>query len=241
MTVLSIDLASRRYRDFGIALLDPGEHELSFPKPGDLGFEDPPDARSCAALLDKYCHENSVSVLLLDGPQGWRHPVSSIEHMRLAERVLNTPGKSGTPGNAKPKTYLRYIQFSVDLFHELHFRYRWSLIQTNWHRRRKRRWVIESFPSAAWDLLGLDRLPGKSRATTADINRSAKQLATVTGYEIPKGLTHDELQATVVLPVGEAVANRNPDGVIMAGFDPIIDKQTNVLEGWIVEPRLGKV
>jgi hypothetical protein len=82
-------------------------------------------------------------------------------------------------------------------------------------------------------------LPGKSRAKRADLNRFAKKLSQVTGYDIPSGLSHDELQAAVVLPAGEAIAKRDPDGIILAGYDPIIDKQGNILEGWIVEPKLG--
>jgi hypothetical protein len=159
--------------------------------------------------------------------------------MRLAERVLNTPGKTGVPGTAKPKNYLRYIQFSIDVFQNLHYEFKWSLIEKGWHRKRKRRWVVESFPSAAWELLGLERLPGKSRIKRAELNRFAKKLGQVTGYEIPSGLSHDELQAAVVLPAGEAIARRDPDGVILVGYDPIFDKKGNILEGWIVEPRLA--
>lgn len=238
MKVLSIDLASRRYKDFGIALLEVGTNEPTFPEAEELDLEGEPEAVACATALDEFCKANDVAALLLDGPHGWRHPESPIEHMRLSERVLNTPGKTGVLGHAKPKNYLRYIQFSIDVFHQLHFEYRWSLIDAKWHRKRKRRWVIESFPSAAWELLGLERLPGKRRAKRADLNRFAKKLGKVTGYKLPSGLSHDELQAAVVLPAGEAITKRDADGIILAGYDPIIDKQGNVLEGWIVEPKL---
>jgi hypothetical protein len=239
MKVLSIDLASRRYKDFGIALLEVGSNKPAFPTPAEIGLAGEPEAKACAATLDAFCSTNQVSVLLLDGPHAWRHPKSSIEHMRLAERVLNTPGKTGVPGTAKPKNYLRYTQFSIDVFKNLHYEYKWSLIQKGWHRKRKRRWVVESFPSAAWELLGLERLPGKSRIKRAELNRFAKKLGEVAGYKLPSGLSHDELQAAVVLPAGEAIARRDPDGVILVGYDPIFDKKGNILEGWIVEPRLA--
>ncbi len=239
MKVLSIDLASRSYKDFGLALLEVGSNKPTFPDPVEIGFEGEPEANACAAALDAFCSTNEVSVLLLDGPHAWRHPKSSIEHMRLAERVLNTPGKTGVPGTAKPKNYLRYIQFSIDVFHNLHYEYKWSLIEKGWHRKRKRRWVVESFPSAAWELLGLERLPGKNRAKRADLNRFTKKLGKITGYDLPSGLSHDELQAAVVLPAGEAIAQRNPDGVLLVGYDPMFDKKGNILEGWIVEPRLA--
>lgn len=239
MKVLSIDLASRRYKDFGIALLEVGSNQPAFLEPEELGFEGEPQAESCAAALEAFCVANDVTVLLLDGPHAWRHPKSSIEHMRLSERVLNTPGKTGNPGEAKPKTYLRYTQFSIDLFQILHFEYKWSLMEAGWQRKRNRRWAVESFPSAAWALLGLDRLPGKGRTKRADLNRFAKKLSQVTGYELPSGLSHDELQAAVVLPAGEAIARRDPGGVLLVGYEPIIDKHDNVLEGWIVEPKLA--
>ncbi|MGD8553350.1 MAG: hypothetical protein PVG02_06790 [Anaerolineales bacterium] len=238
MRVLSIDLASRRYKDFGIALLDVGSDKPTFPEPGELGLDGEPEAEACAAVLAEFCKANEVNVMLLDGPHAWRYPQSSIEHMRLAERVLNTPGKTGNPGTAKPKNYLRYIQFSIDLFRALHDDFNWAFIKHSWHRKRNRRWIVESFPSAAWELLGLPRLPGKSRAKRADLNRFSKKLGQITGYDLPSGLSHDELQAAVVLPAGEAIARRDPKGVILFGHDPIVDKEGNLLEGWIVEPRL---
>lgn len=236
MNVLSIDLASQRFRDFGFALLEDGRDEVLIAKPAELGLSDPPDPGSLASALDRYCQDHSVTVLLLDGPQGWRHPESPIEHMRLCERVFNTPGKTGAPGHAKPATYLTYIQFSIDLFEELRLAHGWSLLTGVWPSAAGRRLVVETYPSAAWSLLGLERVP--TRAKRAQIDRAAAEFARVTGLTLPGKLSHDELQAAVVLPVGQAIADGDPDGIILAGVDPIIENGI-VYEGLIAAPRVA--
>lgn len=236
MNVLSIDLASQRYRDFGFALLEVGSNEVQLPKAAELGLDDPPDPGSLASALDRYCQENSVTVLLLDGPQGWRHPKSPIEHMRLCERVFNTPGKTGAPGHAKPATYLTYIQFSIDLFEELRLAHGWSLLTEAWPSAAGRRLVVETYPSAAWSLQGLERVP--SRAKRAQIDQAAAELARVTALMLPGKLSHDELQAAVVLPVGQAIADGDPEGIILAGVNPIVENGI-VYEGLIAAPRVA--
>lgn len=235
MNVLSIDLASRRYADFGFAFLERGQSNVRYPEPEELGLVDPPDPAALAPTLQEFCQIHSVRILLLDGPQGWRHPDSSIEHMRLSERVFNTPGKTGIPGQAKPANYLKYIQFSADLFRELVFEHGWSLLTEGWAARGDRRWLVETFPSAAWSLLGLERLP--SRAKRAQLDQAASNFETVTGLKLPDRPSHDELQASVVLPVGQAIAAQDPTSVILAGVDPIVVGGI-IYEGLIAAPQV---
>ncbi|MDX1600024.1 MAG: hypothetical protein R3191_00765 [Anaerolineales bacterium] len=232
---LAVDLASRRYRDFGFALRREGDPTVELPTPEDIGLEDPPEADTFAAALADYARAEGIDVLLLDGPQGWRHPDSPIEHMRLCERVLNTPGKTGNPGHAKPGTYLNYIQFSIDTFHHLRSDHGWSLVTEDWAAETSTQWAVEVYPSAAWSLLGLDRIPGKSRGEDLEPWREA--LARVTGYVLPKDMTHDELQAAVVLPLGNAINKRREDLVVLAGVDPFVQDGL-VFEGLIASPRL---
>ena len=239
MNVLSIDLASSSYSKFGIAFLETHSKAPAFPKPKDLNLTGDPDPKQCAEALATFCNATNTTVLMLDGSQAWRLPGSSIEHMRLAERVLNTPGKTGNPGQVKPKTYLKYTTFSINLFHHLQSDYGWELLTEVWHRRRKAKYVVEVFPSSAWELLGLPRLPGKSKAKRADLDKWTKSLAKLTGYKLPKGLKHDQLQAAVVLPAGEAIVKRDQDRVILCGMDPIVTLDKVVHEGWIVNPRLA--
>ena len=114
--VLSVDLAHAAYTDNGMALLEEGQLNIQLIAPTSLDLEGKPVAAAFAHALDRYCRKHRVTVLMLDGPQGWRYPDSQIQHMRLCERVLNTPGKTGTVGQVKPQTYLGYIQFSIELF-----------------------------------------------------------------------------------------------------------------------------
>lgn len=233
---LAIDLASRRYRDFGIALLADGETTPQFPEPASLGLEDPPEAESFTRALQAFARQENVDLLLLDGPQGWRHPQSPIEHMRLCERVLNTPAKTGEPGTAKPGTMLRYVQFSVDVFQHLRADHGWQLLDERWPRRHGRL-AVEVYPSVAWSLMGLERLPGKSRAGK-ELGGWRQQLARATDFTLPKDLNHDQLQAAVVLPLGHAFHKKREDLVILAGIDPIIERGI-VFEGLIASPRLA--
>lgn len=239
MNVLSIDLASSSYSKFGIAFLETKARKPAFPSPKDLNLTGDPDPEKCADALATFCNATQTTVLLLDGSQAWRLPGSSIEHMRLAERVLNTPGKTGNPGQVKPKTYLKYTSFSIELFHRLQTEFGWELLTEVWHRRRKAKYVVEVFPSSAWELLGLPRLPGKSKTKRAELNKWTKLLAGVTGYDLPKGLKHDQLQAAVVLPAGEAIVQRRKEGIILSGMDPVVTPDGVTHEGWIANPRLA--
>jgi hypothetical protein len=236
MKVFSIDLASRSYRDFGWALLEVGTNHPAFPEPDQLGLTEPPEATSCAAAVHQFSLDEDVTVLLLDGPQGWRHPDSAIEHMRLCERVLNTPGKTGIPGQVKPQTYLNYIAFSIDLFDELR-RLGWDLLREAHFKNKAKRLLVESFPSYTWRTLGLLKLPAKKRMKSSMLNPFRHSLSAATGYKLPTFLTHDQLQAAVVLPVGEALARQERTSLVMAGIDPIFEDD-RVYEGWIPLPHI---
>jgi hypothetical protein len=237
--VVSIDLARKSYADNGMALLAGEQIEVQIIKPSDLRLEDPPTPDRFAAALADFCATQSVSVLLLDGHQGWRYPHSQVEHMRLCERVLNTPGKTGDPGTAKPSTYLPFIQFSIDLFKNLRQHHGWNLLHEGWQHRAGVRWVVETFPSSAWMTLGLPKLPSKPKSTPELLEAGVEALRLVTGLQIPSGLTHDELQAVVCLLAGCAIAERTPDRVILAGTDPIVTTENIVLEGYIALPHLS--
>ena len=234
--VLSIDLASGRYSDNGIAFLERHSRTPEFIKPAELGLSGRPSLADFAFGIHEFCQQRDVTVLMIDGPQGWKSPKTKIEHMRVCERVLNTPGKTGTIGFVKPKTFLRYILFSISLFHSLRVDYKWNLLTDDWQTSRPKRWVVESFPSSAWLTLGLEKLPAKSKAKPRQLTKWRKDLALVTDFELNSKLTHDELQAAVALPAGRAIAEGDLEGVILSGMDPIILRSGDVLEGWIVNP-----
>jgi hypothetical protein len=237
--VLSIDLASRKYSDNGIVFLPSDSYTPDFVKPSELGLSGKPNIADFAYAINEYCEQKNVSVLLLDGPQGWKSPKTEIEHMRFCERVLNTPAKTGPIGYVKPKTYLRYIAFSISLFHSLRVDYKWNLFTDDWASSRPKRWIVESFPSSAWQTLGLEKLPTKSKTKARQLTKWKKDLALVTGYEMETRISHDELQAAVVLPAGQAIAETNPDGVVLSGMNPTVLRSGDVLEGWIVTPQVS--
>jgi hypothetical protein len=236
MKVFSIDLASKYYRDFGMALLEVGTKRPSFPQANQLGLEDPPEIARFARAIHHFCQNQDVRVLLLDGPQGWRHPDSPIAHMRLCERVLNTPGKTDMPGRVKPRTYLSYITFSIDLFDHLRG-LGWELLSEDYFSVTIKRLMVESFPSYTWRTLGLEKLPSKGRTRASELDCFRHALSSATGYELPTGLTHDQLQAAVVLPAGEALARKERTSLVMAGIDPILEDDL-IYEGWIPLPYL---
>jgi hypothetical protein len=95
--------------------------------------------------------------------------LNGVAHSRICERVLNTPGKTGLPGNVKPANYFPFIEFSVQVFDAFQAR--------GWQRFDPASWgpgqptVIESFPLAAWRSLGLPCLPAKKKTRDTDIHR----------------------------------------------------------------------
>lgn len=236
MSVLSIDLASKDYTEFGFCLLRDGSHHLEILGPKDLGLASTPSPRALAGTLAGFCGEHAVSVLLIDGPQGWRWPQSPISHMRLCERVLNTPARTGAPGMVKPSTYLTFVQFSIDLFHHLRSEHGWSLLVEDWPVLPGRLWLVETFPSAAWRLLGLPRLPGKHKAKGMDLSPWREGLSRVTGLEFRGKVGHDQLQAAVASQAGWAIARGERKRVVLAGMDPLVTAEDVVYEGWIALP-----
>jgi hypothetical protein len=155
--------------------------------------------------------------------------------MRLAERVVNAPARTGDFGQVKPRTYTAFVEFCIALFNALRDR-GWRHLRQDWPRRSRRtRWMVESFPSMAWRTLGLERLPGKARMRGKPLTAYRRGLMDVTGYSLPRGLNHDQLQAAVVLPAGEAVLTGRRQGLLMAGIDPI-PYAGHLTEGWIVLP-----
>src|SRR6185312_2288012 len=117
MTVVSVDLAYRDYRDFGMAVLDDGPSGATY----ELvlfanGSAQRPTPEHVADIAIDVCKSAGASLILLDGPQGWKDPSNGLTHSRLCERILNTPAKTGLPGNVKPANYLRFVEFAVQVF-----------------------------------------------------------------------------------------------------------------------------
>jgi hypothetical protein len=204
MTVISVDLAYKKYRDIGIAELtaDADGIVCEFIQPALHGE---PEPKALAEYLSDLCTERQSKLLLLDGPQGWKDPGNELTHSRVCERLLNTPAKTGLPGVVKPANYTAFVKFSIDLYD--------CLTDLGWSRLPGKdvdlssslRLLVESFPLSAWRALGLPSLPAKAKARAADLTDRLEALIALLPLRLSRSPNHDELQALVAGIAGLAV------------------------------------
>jgi hypothetical protein len=250
MAVLSVDLATRRWSDLGIVLLDRKRQEpeadptrfgqaiparpllSSLAVPDDVAecpitceifpWNDPGpvDADTLAGRLNHLCGVRQVSILLLDGPQAWKSGHNGLEHARVSERQLNTPAKTGLPGMVKPLTYRPFAEFCLDVYD--------ALCQRGWRRLDTlgqpgsplERVLVESYPYAAWKSLGLKPLPSKRRAKVSDLAEAFSALRSLIPLTVNRPPNHDQLQAIVAGLAGLALEDRNTAGAHIVGNPP---------------------
>lgn len=232
MTTVSVDLASRRYSDIGIAVLSDGGSWIGvkFISPSELGLTGVPDARILANKLSALALEKGARLIILDGPQGWSANATPPKIMRDCERAARTPGKTGLPGCVKPKTFLQMAEFSIAVFDALH--------SAGWLRfegdLRGDRRSIESFPTCAWRMLGLNPLPSKKHAM-GRIEDWVAVLNERTAIRWSRSPNHDELQAAVAGLVGVLMERHGVKSCTRDGSPPFME---NGLwrEGFIVSP-----
>ena len=194
MRVVSVDLAYKRYSDIGVALLDVFRGTIRCTFQG-IALPGEPDANEIAEFLTKLCAKQKVNILLIDGPQGWKHPDNGLVHSRICERALNTPAKTGLPETVKPANYAPFVRFSVKLY-EFLIQRGWSLFSGPANRDGSRI-VIESFPLSAWRSLNMQTLPAKDKAKQADIDGRLADLENCFPLAVTGRPNHDELQALV--------------------------------------------
>ena len=240
MRVVSVDLAHTSYANLGIVLLDEvkDHFEVRTLTSSDLRLTGSPSAADLATQLAAFCHRQSVEMLLLDGPQAWEHPANGLEHSRVCERQLNSPGKTGLPGHAKPANYLPFIAFSVAVFQALVDR-GFEL----WPGGIGSRLVVETFPWSAWRQLGLPPLPSKAKTRREHLQQAVTSLRQLFPIYIPQCLSHDEVQALVSGLAGVPIARGAVGGYAAAGIAPSLLEGT-WREGFIINPtrealRLG--
>ncbi len=230
--ILSIDLASRRYRDNGIALVA-GDRTLEFIAPAALGLTGEPQVNPFADAIARLAAQHHVGLILLDGPQGWRADWSPPGHARACERATRTPGKTGPPGVVKPGSWTRMAEFSIALFDALDAR-GWPRIDHGWTQGPA---AIESFPTQAWRSLGHPTLPGKAKA---------RDLAPWVQLLRAEGLrsagwadaSHDDVQAAVAALAGLQLLAGGLAAADVRGLPPTFEGG-HWREGFIVSPRRG--
>lgn len=184
-----------------------------------------------AEALVGLAERERATLILIDGPQGWRADRSALVHQRSCERLTRTPGKTGPPGVVKPKTWTRMARFSIALFDALHAS-GWTRFRTGWHGERA---AIESFPTHAWRSLGRTPLPGKSAAP--DLRPWRAHLEALGVGNLPLDATHDEIQAVVAGLAGLALLFADLGAVDVRGEEPRREAG-EWREGYIVSPRL---
>ncbi len=241
MTVISIDLAYKRYSDIGVAALTQVDEGVSVEviRLANLGLSGQPAASDLARCLETLAQDRGAQVMLIDGPQAWKSPSNGLEHSRRCERELNTPGKTGLPGNTKPANYCGFIAFSIELFDEL-ASHGWPRLAAIDSPDPACRVTIESFPTSAWRKLGLTPLPSKSRATAESIRRKLAELQGLFSLQARPDLTHDELQAVVAGLAGLALERGDPQGYAGVGCPPV-QEDGSWREGFIINPTLAAV
>jgi len=241
--ILSIDLAFQKYENFGFCLLkeDAGRVvDIQYLSHHRLGLDGDPEAEPFADRMLNFCLDAGVSILMLDGSQGWKDPKNGLEDRRVCEKELNTQAKTGVFGQVKPANFKSFIIFATEVFRLLHKTGRASLVtEPGILVPADRILIIETYPHTAWRKLGMPPLPSKRCCSREQLARHAEQLKRLCGLPEVKNPTHDELSALVSGLAGVAIAARNEAGYIVAGMPPKVSPQGHVLEGYIVNPRRG--
>jgi hypothetical protein len=237
MAVLSVDLATRRWSDLGIVVLERASAVEALVNCEIIPWNDagPVEAETLAGRLNHLCGVRGIRVMLLDGPQAWKSPSNGLEHSRVSERQLNTAAKTGLPGMVKPLTYRPFAEFCVDVFD--------ALCRRGWRRLSTReqpgasqeRVLVESYPFAAWKSLGLKPLPAKRRSKVSDLAEAYGALRSLIPFTTNRPPNHDQLQAIVGGLPGLALEERNTASARIVG-NPPRREEGHWREGFIVLP-----
>ncbi len=238
MPSLSVDLAYKAYPDVGVAALTgtAAGVRCDLVRVPLLG-QPAPDR--LADFLATTCDERGITILLLDGPQGWKDEHNGLEHSRRCERELWTPAKTGTPGVVKPSGYRGFVEFSIAVFDALD-RLGWSRLMSPSLPLGAARTAIESFPLSAWRSLGIPALPAKAKSTSDHLAAAIRRLREIMPLEISGAPTHDEVQAIVAGLAGVSLESGTTEGVAVSGVAPFIC-DGHWREGFIVNPTRRSV
>jgi hypothetical protein len=234
VTVISVDLAYKDYRDVGLVVLQQEGTAVSVVPIGleSVGLKGKPDAGALAEFVTSLAGELGAAAVLIDGPQAWKSPTNGLEHCRKCEHDLSTPGKTGLPSYCKPANYLDFTAFSISLFDALATLGLPRLATTgDWPTHV----AVETFPTAAWRGLGIKALPGKTKSTPADVEAGVEALRGCFDVDLKGPLNHDELQAAVAGFAGLALEGRRLAGLAFAGVEPF-QLDGTWREGYILNP-----
>jgi hypothetical protein len=196
-----------------------------------------PHPVALAEFLDRLAREIGASCILIDGPQAWKLADNGLEHQRVCEKALHTPGKTGEPGIVKPRTWTKFVKLSIELFDALDA-FGWGrLPELPEHGSQCSFLALESFPTAAWRGVGLRSLPSKKKAGLLAVQAHLRQLSRLFAISVNEDPSHDELQAIVSGLAGIALAHGRHEAIEIVGRPPeYLDGTWR--EGYIVGPML---
>jgi len=234
MAVLSVDLAYRKYADVGAVVLERGQgliqcELLRIPLTG------APSPDALAEYLDRFCLQEGIRLLLLDGPQGWKGKDNGLTHSRRCERELNTPAKTGEPMSVKPANYGGFVRFSIAVYDALATRGWQRLSRVRSSLGPTRRVLIEAFPLSAWRSLRIAPLPAKARTRPAELASRLAALQELFPLRLSGAPTHDQLQAVVSGLAGLPLERNEWEACAVAGVPPVAE-EGYWREGFIVNP-----
>jgi len=241
--ILSIDLAYKSYEDFGFCLLEESDgrvKDIRYPSYQAIGLHEVPKPDTFAWKVLNFCQYMGVSILMLDGPQGWKDPDNGLPDRRVCEKRLNTQAKTGTRGNVKPANFKPFVSFSTEVFQLLAQGNIVSLVtEPTIEMSPQRILLVETYPYSAWKSLEIGPLPGKrnpicNSARIALIAKTLEQSFLLPSVREP---SHDELSALVAGLAGIAIAAKNESGYVASGTAPTWTPEGYLLEGYIVNPR----
>jgi len=207
-SVLGVDLGSR-WQTIGSAVLSFDDTQWVRCTIGAIAWPTSPcDAEAIADTILSFALKSDISAISLDGPQGWRDPATPGAFVgRECERVTRTPGKTGTFGVAVPRTWIHWIQCSIEVFDRL-LRAEDAVLANSPESHGPttlpdgKFYVLECFPTSTWRQAGLRPLPGHGidvqtiKRFTGDLQAAFSLPDIVTGSAHNQG-EHDNLQALV--------------------------------------------
>lgn len=253
--VLGVDLAVRRWRDNGTALLEFDRDGWRSCDVGVLGWPDrTPDAVRAAQVIDDFVTADDVHAVCLDGGFAWRDPDRDGPGVgRLAEKALHAQSKTGAFGICYPRTQARWVHHCIDLVTELLATGRYALVDDHDGAAAAtaagRVLLVESFPTATWRASAETPLPSKAKAPDPVVRLHAQRAEVRFGLpaECLVPADHDGLQAVIAalagvgLLGGPAVAHDHGLPVGHHPGDPAQGVPPHRVEGkvWTASPRLG--
>lgn len=241
--ILCIDLAYKSYADFGFCLLEESDgkvKDIQYLSYQAIGLHEVPKPDVFAWKVLDFGQYVGASILMLDGPQGWKDPDNGLPCQRICEKHWNTQAKTGTKDNVKPANFRPFVLFSTEVFRLLAQSSVTSLVTESTIEMPLRGiLLVETYPYSAWKTLKIGPLPGKRNPScdSAKIGSIAKTLEQSLHLPSVGKPSHDELSALVAGLAGVAIAAKNESGYIALGTAPKWTPEGHLLEGYIVNPR----